>query len=210
MSLPTSSLNELVPSLDFSQNAINCFRAGLMLLPKRDAASAATAPYRGTWGSAIVKLFGLTAASVGASEKTLRRAGVAFERIYLHPFSHATYYPGAQMMHLKLLFTHEGRMLGAQIVGGDGVDKRIDVLATAMQAGMTATGLARLELAYAPPYGAAKDPVNVAGYVAENVLTGKSRLAHADALPPNACMLDVRNLSGGITTWRLFQQLAKN
>ena len=150
------------------------------------------APYRGTWGTAIVKIFGLAAASVGASEKVLKRAGVAFEKIYLHPFSHATYYPGAQMMHLKLLFTREGRILGAQIVGRDGVDKRIDVVATAMQAGLTVTDLARLELAYAPPYGSAKDPVNFAGFVAENVLMGKSRLAYPYALPEGACLLDVR------------------
>ena len=153
---------------------------------------AAVAPYRGTWGTSIVKVFSLTAASVGASEKTLKRAGVAFEKIYLHPFSHATYYPDAQMMHLKLLFSREGRILGAQIVGRDGVDKRIDVLATAMQAGLSVTDLARLELAYAPPYGSAKDPVNFAGFVAENVLTGKSRPAYADALPEGACLLDVR------------------
>ncbi len=149
--------------------------------------------YRGTWGTSIVKLFGLTAASVGASEKRLKQAGVAYEKIYLHPFSHATYYPGAQQMSLKLLFTREGRMLGAQIVGGEGVDKRIDVLATAMQAGLGVTELARLELAYAPPYGSAKDPVNFAGYVAGNVLSGETVLAHSDALPAEACLLDVRD-----------------
>jgi len=226
----------------------------------------AVTPYRGTWGTSIVKIFGLAAASVGASEKALKRAGVAFEKIYLHPFSHATYYPDAQMMHLKLLFSREGRILGAQAVGRDGVDKRIDVLATAMQAGLKVTDLARLELAYAPPYGSAKDPVNFAGFVAENVLSDMTRLAYADAIPAGACLLDVRepaeclrgmlpgavavplgelrkrldelprdrlivtycavglrgylaerilrqngfdvrNLSGGITTWRLFQPL---
>jgi NADPH-dependent 2,4-dienoyl-CoA reductase/sulfur reductase-like enzyme/rhodanese-related sulfurtransferase len=151
------------------------------------------APYRGTWGTAIVKVFGLTAASVGASEKALRRAGVAYEKIYLHPFSHATYYPGAQPMHLKLLFAREGRILGAQIVGGEGVDKRIDVLATAMQAGLTVSDLERLELAYAPPFSSAKDPVNFAGYVAGNVLAGKTRHVFADALPPDAVLLDVRD-----------------
>jgi len=229
-------------------------------------AGLAVTPYRGTWGTAIVKVFGLTAASVGASEKALKRAERAYEKIYLHPFSHATYYPGAHMMHLKLLFSREGRILGAQAVGREGVDKRIDVLATALQAGLTVTDLARLELAYAPPYGSAKDPVNFAGFVAENVLEGKTRLAYADALPAEACLLDVRepaecergtlpgaltiplgqlrgrlaelprdrlivsycavglrgylaerilrqngfdvrNLSGGITTWRQFQQV---
>ncbi len=149
-------------------------------------------PYGGTWGTSIVKVFGLTAASVGVSEKALRRAGVAFEKIYLHPFSHATYYPGAQMMHLKLLFARDGRLFGAQIVGREGVDKRIDVLATALQAGLRVTDLQRLELAYAPPFGSAKDPVNFAGYVAGNVLAGETRLAHADAVPAGALLLDVR------------------
>ncbi len=151
------------------------------------------APYGGTWGTSIVKIFQKTAASVGASEKALKRAGTAYEKIYIHPFSHATYYPGAQQMCLKLLFTAEGRMLGAQIVGGEGVDKRIDVLATAMQAGLGVTGLERLELAYAPPYGSAKDPVNFAGYVAGNVLSGETVQIHADALPADACLLDVRD-----------------
>lgn len=149
-------------------------------------------PYRGTWGTSIVKLFGLTAASVGASEKTLMREKVPYKKLYLHPFCHASYYPGASMIHLKLLFTPEGRILGMQAVGRDGVDKRIDVLATAMQAGLSVSDLARLELAYAPPYSSAKDPVNFAGYVAGNVLSGESRLAYADALPEGACLLDVR------------------
>ena len=150
-------------------------------------------PYRGTWGTSIVKVFGLTAASVGASEKSLKKAGLAYEKIYLHPFSHATYYPGAQMMHLKVLFTREGRLLGAQAVGGEGVDKRIDVLATAMQAGLGVAELERLELAYAPPYSSAKDPVNFVGYVAGNVLSGETVLVYADALPADACLLDVRD-----------------
>ncbi len=149
-------------------------------------------PYRGTWGTAIVKAFGLVAASVGASEKVLRRAGVSYEKVYLHPFSHATYYPGAQMMHLKVLFTREGRLLGAQAVGIEGVDKRIDVLATALQAGLSVTDLARLELAYAPPFGSAKDPVNFVGYVAGNVLSNETVQVFADAIPTEACLLDVR------------------
>ena len=148
--------------------------------------------YRGTLGTAVVKVFDLTAASTGAAEKALKRAGVAYEKIYLHPYSHATYYPGAEMMHLKLLFTREGRILGAQAVGRDGVDKRIDVIATAITAGLTVRDLAELELTYAPPYGSAKDPVNFAGMVATNVLEGKTLLAHADALPAEAFRLDVR------------------
>jgi len=155
-------------------------------------AGRAVTPYRGTWGTSIVKVCRLTAASVGASEKALRRAGVAYEKIYIYPHSHATYYPGAQQMCLKLLFTREGKMLGAQVVGGEGVDKRIDVLATAMQAGLGVADLERLELAYAPPYSSAKDPVNFAGYVAGNVLSGDTVPVHADALPAGACLLDVR------------------
>ena len=152
-------------------------------------------PYRGTWGTSIVKVCRLTAASVGASEKALKRAGVAYEKIYIYPHSHATYYPGAQQMCLKLIFTREGKMLGAQVVGGEGVDKRIDVLATAMQAGLGVADLERLELAYAPPYSSAKDPVNFAGYVAGNVLSGDTVPVHADALPADACLLDVREPS---------------
>ena len=151
-----------------------------------------TTPYRGTWGTSIVKVFDLTAASVGLSERALKRAGVACEKIYLHPFSHATYYPDAQMMHLKVLFSREGRLLGVQAVGQDGVDKRVDVLATAMQAGLGVTELARLELAYAPPYGSAKDPVNFVGFIAENLLSGRTQLAYADTLPEGAVLLDVR------------------
>jgi NADPH-dependent 2,4-dienoyl-CoA reductase/sulfur reductase-like enzyme/rhodanese-related sulfurtransferase len=148
--------------------------------------------YRATFGTSVVKLFGMTAASTGASEKALRLAGTPFEKVYLNPFSHATYYPGAQMMHLKLLFSRKGRILGAQVVGREGVDKRIDVIATAMQAGLTVHDLQALELAYAPPYGSAKDPVNFAGFVAVNVLTGRSEVAHADAIPADALLLDVR------------------
>jgi NADPH-dependent 2,4-dienoyl-CoA reductase/sulfur reductase-like enzyme/rhodanese-related sulfurtransferase len=148
--------------------------------------------YRVTFGTSVVKLFRLTAAGTGATEKALRQAGIPYGKIYLHPYSHATYYPGARMMHLKLLFARDGRILGAQIVGRDGVDKRIDVLATAMQAGATVFDLQNLELAYAPPYGSAKDPVNFAGFVAANALSGRTDLAHADALPEGALLLDVR------------------
>jgi NADPH-dependent 2,4-dienoyl-CoA reductase/sulfur reductase-like enzyme/rhodanese-related sulfurtransferase len=148
--------------------------------------------YKTTFGTSVVKVFDVTAACTGATEKALRKAGVPHEKIYLHPYSHATYYPGARMMHLKLLFTREGRILGAQIVGQDGVDKRIDVLATAMQAGLTVYDLRELELAYAPPYGSAKDPVNFAGFVASSLLRGETQVVHADALPENALLLDVR------------------
>lgn len=148
--------------------------------------------YRATFGTTVVQAFGITAAATGVSEKALRASGTPYEKVYLNPYSHATYYPGAQMMHMKLLFSREGKILGAQVVGQDGVDKRIDVIATAMQAGSTVFDLQRLELAYAPPYGSAKDPVNFAGFVAGNVLAGKTDVVHSDAIPEDALLLDVR------------------
>ena len=109
----------------------------------------------------------------GASEKALRRAGRPFRMVYVHPAQHAGYYPGAQPMTLKLLFDPaEGKILGAQAVGGEGVDKRIDVLAVAIQAGMTVFDLEEMELAYAPQFGSAKDPINMAGFVAGGLLRG--------------------------------------
>jgi NADPH-dependent 2,4-dienoyl-CoA reductase/sulfur reductase-like enzyme/rhodanese-related sulfurtransferase len=124
-------------------------------------------------GTAIVKVFDVVAATVGWSERRLRAAGRPFRAIHSHPFDHATYYPGATRMAAKLLFDpDDGTILGAQIVGRNGVDKRIDVIATAMSAGMSADRLADLELAYAPPFSSAKDPVNILGYMADNVLAG--------------------------------------
>lgn len=132
--------------------------------------------YGGAQGSVVIKLFDMTAAATGLNEKAARAADLAYDKIYLSPSHHAGYYPGAKVMTVKVLFeTPGGRLLGAQIVGGDGVDKRIDVLSTAIHAGMTAPELAELDLAYAPPYASAKDPVNMAGYLAENVLSGKLR-----------------------------------
>ena len=129
--------------------------------------------YRGTQGTAIVGVFELSAAMTGASEKALRRANRPYRKIYIHPAHHAGYYPGAEAMVLKLLFHPEtGRILGAQAVGGAGVDKRIDVLAVAIQAGMTVFDLEEMELAYAPQYGSAKDPINMAGFVAAGLLRG--------------------------------------
>ena len=120
--------------------------------------------YRGTQGTAVVGVFGMTAAMTGLSEKVLQRTGRKYEKIYLHPTHHAGYYPGAERMSLKLLFDPaDGKVLGAQAVGTSGVDKRIDVLAMAIQAGMTVFDLEEAELAYAPQYGAAKDPINMAG-----------------------------------------------
>lgn len=129
--------------------------------------------YRGTQGTAIVGVFGKTAAMTGASEKALRRSNRPFRKVYVHPVHHAGYYPGAEAMSLKLVFDPEtGRVLGAQGAGGAGVDKRIDVLAVAIQAGMTVYDLEEMELAYAPQYGSAKDPINMAGFVAGGLLRG--------------------------------------
>ncbi len=129
--------------------------------------------YRGTLGTAIVGVFDKTAAMTGASEKALRRSNRPFRKVYVHPTHHAGYFPGAEAMTLKLLFDPTtGRILGAQAVGGAGVDKRIDVLAVAIQAGMTVFDLEEMELAYAPQYGAAKDPINMAGFVAGGLLRG--------------------------------------
>ena len=129
--------------------------------------------YRGSQGTAIVGVFELTAAMTGASEKSLIRAGKAFRKIYVHPANHAGYYPGAEQMTLKLLFDPvTGKVLGGQGVGGSGVDKRIDVIAVAIQAGLTVFDLEQVELAYAPQYGSAKDPINMAGFVAAGLIRG--------------------------------------
>jgi len=153
--------------------------------------------YEHTWGTAILRLFKLTAACTGANEETLRRAAIPFQAIHLHPSSHAGYYPGAEPIALKVLFAPgTGKLLGAQAIGHDGVDKRIDVLATALKTGMTVHDLAELELAYAPPYGSAKDPVNLAGMAAQNVLAGDVALAQWNEVasfdPSTTLLLDVR------------------
>jgi NADPH-dependent 2,4-dienoyl-CoA reductase/sulfur reductase-like enzyme/rhodanese-related sulfurtransferase len=137
-----------------------------------------SASYHGTQGTAVLRLFGLTAGCTGANEKALRAAGIACEVLHLHPASHAGYYPGAEPIAMKVLFAPDtGKLLGAQAVGRDGVDKRLDVFATALKAGMNMNDLAELELAYAPPFGSAKDPVNLAGMAAQNVLAGDVALA---------------------------------
>jgi NADPH-dependent 2,4-dienoyl-CoA reductase/sulfur reductase-like enzyme/rhodanese-related sulfurtransferase len=135
--------------------------------------------FRGVQATAVVGVFGLTVASTGASEKGLRRGGVTgFEVVYLHPGHHAGYYPGAQPIHLKLLFSvPEGRVLGVQAVGLEGVEKRVDVIAAMIQMGATVRDLAEAELCYAPQFGAAKDPVNLAGMIAANHLDGDMPLA---------------------------------
>ncbi|MGA2256739.1 MAG: FAD-dependent oxidoreductase [Thermoguttaceae bacterium] len=157
-----------------------------------------SARYRGTQGTAIVGVFELSAAMTGASEKALRRANRPYRKIYIHPAHHAGYYPGAEAMVLKLLFHPEtGRILGAQAVGGAGVDKRIDVLAVAIQAGMTVFDLEEMELAYAPQYGSAKDPINMAGFVAAGLMRGDHPQVDVEAVlaaPPERrpLVVDVR------------------
>jgi len=134
------------------------------------------ATYKGTQGSSILKIFGLTVASTGANEKTLQRANMPYKVIYIHPSSHASYYPGAKPLSLKLVFNEEGRVLGAQAIGYEGVDKRIDVIAAAIRLKGTVDDLAELELSYAPPFSSAKDPVNMAGFAAQNVLSGMTHV----------------------------------
>jgi NADPH-dependent 2,4-dienoyl-CoA reductase/sulfur reductase-like enzyme/rhodanese-related sulfurtransferase len=152
--------------------------------------------YSTTQGTSVVKVFDMTAGGTGATEATLHRLGIAHEKLYIHPNGHAGYYPGTHPMHLKVLFSPEdGRILGAQGVGFDGVDKRIDVFATAIRAGMTVHDLEHLELAYAPPYGSAKDPVNMAGFVACNVLDGTLGQWYAEDYPEvlaDGLVVDVR------------------
>lgn len=161
--------------------------------------------YRGVQGTSIVKVFGLVAASTGLNEKTLKRLEKPYHAVTLHPSHHAGYYPGAEAMTLKLLFGEDGQVLGAQGVGKAGVDKRIDVIAAVIRMNGTVRDLADLELGYAPPFSSAKDPVNMAGYMAENVLAGLTDtvgLEDVDRLDPaRVTLVDVRNpaeCSGGM------------
>ena len=157
-----------------------------------------TTPQAAVLGTAIVRVFGLTAATTGANQVTLRRAGIEHQVVHIHPEHHAGYYPGSEQVHLVASFAPDGTLLGAQGVGRAGVDKRIDILATAIRAGMSADDLAELELAYAPPYGSAKDPVNMLGFVAQNVLDGTMRQWQAQDLDEAMTMtfvLDVRSRS---------------
>lgn len=152
--------------------------------------------YRGTQGTAIAKIFEMTGGGTGASEKVLKRRNIPFHKVYLHPSGHASYYPGTAPMQVKLLFAPgDGKILGAQVVGYDGVDKRLDVFATAIRAGMTVYDLEHLELAYAPPYGSAKDPVNMAGFIASNLLRGDLKQWYAEDYPEKTgggTIVDVR------------------
>jgi rhodanese-related sulfurtransferase len=146
-------------------------------------------------GTAIVKVFDLQAALTGLNEKTIRTSNIRYQAIHLHPLNHAGYYPGAAQMTLKVLFAVPGgRILGAQCIGGEGSDKRIDVLAAAIRAGGTVYDLEHLELSYAPPFGSAKDPVNMAGFVGTNVLSGLVDMLTYDQIEAleDPLILDVR------------------
>lgn len=161
--------------------------------------------YLATQGTAILKVFDMTAGLTGASETRLKQAGIDYRKIYIHPSGHAAYYPGTHSMHLKLLFRPDsGEILGTQIVGFDGVDKRIDVLAVALRAGLTVFDLENQELAYAPPYGAAKDPVNIAGFVAANLLKGDIDFWYAEEFDAIAegLFIDVRS-EKEFNTWHI-------
>jgi rhodanese-related sulfurtransferase len=156
--------------------------------------------YKGTYAVSVVRSFELYAACVGLNEKFLRSQKMDHQVVHIHPNSHAGYYPGAHLIHLKLIFDAvTGKIFGAQAVGQDGIEKRIDVIATAMQGNMTVQDLADLELCYAPPVGSAKDPVNYAGMAAENIMDGlvtQVEWNDLDALIADesaVCVLDVRN-----------------
>ncbi len=156
---------------------------------------AGEATFRGVQATAVCGVFGLTVAMTGASEKSLERAGIAaYEKVYLHPGSHAGYFPGAKPIHMKLLFsTEDARVLGAQAVGEEGAERRIDVIAMAIQMGATVFDLEEAELCYAPQFGAAKDPVNIAGMIAANRMRGDLALARwEDVEHTDALILDVR------------------
>ncbi|MCD5027958.1 FAD-dependent oxidoreductase [Enterococcus asini] len=154
------------------------------------------ARYTATQGTSVAKIFELTAASTGNSEKTLKRLEIPYHSIHIHPNSHAGYYPGASPIALKLLFSPDGKILGAQGVGTDGVEKRIDIISTAMKFGATADELAGIELAYAPPYSSAKDPVNMLGYTADNLLTKRIETVSwqevDELIEKEAYLLDIR------------------
>jgi NADPH-dependent 2,4-dienoyl-CoA reductase/sulfur reductase-like enzyme/rhodanese-related sulfurtransferase len=166
-----------------------------------DACVGRKSEFNGVQGTAIVGLFDKTAAMTGLSEKACRAAGITFDKVYLHPTHHAGYYPGAEGMTIKLLFSpDDGKILGAQAVGGAGVDKRIDVLAIAIQAALTVFDLEEVELCYAPQYGSAKDPVNMAGFIAAGVMHDDQPVVYAEEiadgyLPEDAILVDVRSTS---------------
>lgn len=154
--------------------------------------------YKGTQGSAVLKVFDLTVATTGINEKTAKKLGLNYDKSFTYSASHASYYPGAVSMSIKVIFEKgTGKILGAQIVGYEGADKRCDVFATAIRAGMTAKDLTNLELCYAPPFSSAKDPVNMAGYVIENIISGKVKNFYWDEIEKlpkdgSVTLLDIR------------------
>ncbi|MGP0578138.1 FAD-dependent oxidoreductase [Paenibacillus peoriae] len=162
-----------------------------------DRIAGLSSTYKGTQGTSIIKVFGMTGATTGSNEKTLNRLGVEYRTVIVHPASHASYYPGSSAITLKLLFSPEGKILGAQAVGYDGVDKRIDDIAVAIHFGGHIRDLTELELSYAPPYSSAKDPVNMVGYAAENIMAGRVETFTYDQLserqPEQSILLDVRS-----------------
>lgn len=161
-----------------------------------DVINGETIDYKGTMGTSVAKVFELTIAATGNSERILKQKGIAYHAIHLHPNSHAGYYPGASQINMKLLFGADGKIYGTQAVGIEGVEKRVDVIATAMRFGATAADLASIELSYAPPYSSAKDPVNMLGYTADNILKDKVQTVQwheVDALiEKDAYFLDIR------------------
>ena len=152
--------------------------------------------YRGTQGTAVVKVFEMAAGGTGMTEQELRAAGIEYRKVYTHQNGHAAYYPGTAPLFLKVLFSPaDGSLLGGQVLGWDGVDKRIDVLAVALRAGMSVHDLEHLELAYAPPYGSAKDPLNMAGFLGSNLIRGDIDLWYPEDYPDCAgrvTIVDVR------------------
>ena len=168
--------------------------------------------FRGTLGTAVVKIFDLNVALTGASEKTLKKVDIPYVVSYTHSNSHAGYYPDPKIMSIKLVFSPEdGKILGAQIIGEKGVDKRIDVLATALRGQMTVYDLEELELAYAPPYSSAKDPVNIAGFVAANILKGDVENVYLKELleqdREDSIVLDLRDRSERDTSGKIESSL---
>lgn len=151
--------------------------------------------FQGSFGASVIKVGAWTGASVGLTESRARAANIPYHTIYAHPFDHASYYPNAHTLHLKLIFDNNYHILGAQSIGQSGVEKRIDVIATAMRFGATACDLADLELCYAPPYGTAKDPINILGMIASNIRDGLTSPITPEQIPQNAYLLDVREPS---------------
>jgi NADPH-dependent 2,4-dienoyl-CoA reductase/sulfur reductase-like enzyme/rhodanese-related sulfurtransferase len=148
--------------------------------------------YKGTIGTSILKIFDLAAGSTGANERTLKAAGIDYRKLYINPVNHAAYYPGGSKMAIKVLFSPEGAIFGAQVIGYEGVDKRLDVFATAIRHGLTVHHLEELELAYAPPFGSAKEAINFAGFVAVNMINGLTDPVNPDEIPKDCFLLDVR------------------